>query len=99
MKHYQSILHRGGQRMRAARRRVVARDGAICRRCGKPIDLTLSGRHPMGLTLGHIVAVADGGSDRDDNLAPEHHTCNLGSGDAAPRARLATPPVFSGPSE
>jgi 5-methylcytosine-specific restriction endonuclease McrA len=82
--------------MRTARRQVVARDGAVCRRCGKPIDLTLSGRHPMGLTLGHIVAVAEGGSDELANLAPEHHRCNLGAGDVAPRARVAISP-FCGP--
>lgn len=99
VKHYHSILHRGGQRMRTMRRRVVSRDGARCRRCGKAIDLTLSGRDPMGLSLGHIIPASLGGSDHESNLAPEHLGCNLGAGNAAPRARLATPPVFSGSGE
>lgn len=96
VKHYQSILHRGGARMRKARALVVARDGAVCRRCGKPIDLTLSGRDRMGLSLGHVVAVSDGGSDELDNLAPEHLGCNLGAGDAPEPARPASTPVFCG---
>lgn len=64
-----------------------------CRRCLDPIDLTLSGLHPMGLTVGHVLAVRDGGTDAPDNLAPEHRSCNLG-GRQAPRVRatIARPP-------
>jgi 5-methylcytosine-specific restriction endonuclease McrA len=33
---------------------------------------------PLGLTLGHIVARAQGGADTLPNLRPEHRACNLG---------------------
>jgi 5-methylcytosine-specific restriction endonuclease McrA len=71
-----STLHQGGHRLVRTRIRIVDRDGAVCRRCGKAIDLRLSGLHPDGLTIGHVIAVDDGGSDADDNLAPEHRRCN-----------------------
>lgn len=67
--------------------------GLTCRRCGDPIDHTLSGLHPLGLTVGHVLAVRDGGTDAWDNLAPEHRSCNL-AGRQAPRHRalIARPP-------
>ena len=88
-----SGLHAGGHRLVATRIRIVNRDGAICRRCSKPIDLGLSGLHPDGLTVGHIIPQDVGGSDADDNLAPEHRRCNLAAGARRdpPRAILATP--------
>ena len=55
---------------------VVARDGAICHLCTKPIDLTLSGHDLMGLTIDHVIPIARGGSHTLDNLKPAHRTCN-----------------------
>lgn len=93
-------LHAGGQRLEVVKRRIVARDGATCGRCHRRIDLALSGLAPMGLTLGHIVPVIKGGSDDDDNLRPEHRSCNLAAGAMTddqvtarrrPRATIAVP--------
>lgn len=86
-------LHRGGQAVRAARARIIARHGATCGRCGGSIDLTLSGLHPLGLTIGHIVPVSRGGSDADANLRPEHRRCNLVGAArlTPPRATIARP--------
>ena len=85
-------LHRGGWRLRQARKRMVdtaLRHGATslrCWRCQNAIDLTLSGLHPDGLTVGHILPVSMGGEDSFDNLGPEHRRCNLAAG-----ARVAPP--------
>ena len=88
-----SRLHRGGQRSRTALGLVLERDGPWCWRCGRWIDTSLSGLHPAGLTLGHKIAVAAGGSDRLDNLGPEHRACNLNGAPAIgdPPARIVTP--------
>jgi len=89
--HY-APTRRGGHALRIARAAVVARDGARCRRCGEGIDLALPGTSPYGLTLGHILPIARGGTDAFANLAPEHRRCNLGAGaDLAPTARIARP--------
>ena len=65
-----------GHTLRQLRALVVARDGAVCARCGMTIDTGLSGNHPRGLTLGHAWDRAGGGSDLPDNLRPEHRVCN-----------------------
>ena len=70
----------------AARRRMraylVLRDGRGCGRCGDPIDAR---EVP---SLGHIVAVADGGTDHASNLRLEHLVCNQSAGRARDRARI-----------
>ena len=93
-------LHDGGARLAAVRKRMKAEIRPLtCRRCGEAIDPSLSGLHPLGLHVGHILAVADGGSDAWANLAPEHNRCNVR---ANRRARVASTfativvPVFSG---
>lgn len=64
-----------------------------CGRCGRPIDKRLPGTHPLGLTVGHIVAVRNGGTDELHNLRPEHRSCNLHAGTSpiSPRAVIAHP--------
>jgi 5-methylcytosine-specific restriction endonuclease McrA len=88
-----STLHRGGQRLILARRRLVERYGYTCGRCGGPIDPELPGTHLLGLTVGHIVPIAHGGTDDDANLRPEHRRCNLAASSRRdpPRASLAVP--------
>lgn len=89
-----SALHRGGQKLRTTRANVLEVHGAVCGRCSEPIDLELSGLHPRGLTLGHIVpASRPGGSDDPGNLRPEHRSCNLAAGARCtpPRATIAKP--------
>src|SRR5574339_128005 len=86
-----SRLHFGGWRLRQARVRLLraAMDSVIgpaCGRCGSWIDPTLSGLHPDGATVGHILPVSAGGDDSFDNLQLEHRRCNL-----AAAARVAPP--------
>lgn len=87
------MIHDGGHASRQARKAVVARDGARCWRCRGAIDLRLSGLHPKGLTVGHIIPVSKGGSDAMANLAPEHRRCNRAASDRLepPAAVIATP--------
>jgi len=55
---------------------VVERDGAVCHICNAPIDIALSGRHQMGLTIDHVIPLARGGSHTLGNLKPAHRVCN-----------------------
>jgi len=87
-----SRLHNGGQAKRTALELVIQRDGPWCWRCSGWIDKRLSGNHPRGATLGHVIAVAAGGTDDLSNLAPEHRVCNLNgapsAGDPAPKVAV-----------
>ena len=54
-----------------------------CHRCGAPIDPTLSGNHPQGPHLDHIIPVAGGGDDVPaslDEVAWSHRQCNQAHG-------------------
>lgn len=86
-------LHAGGARIGSLRSLIAERDGTICRRCGSPIDMLLSGLHPDGPTIGHIVSRRDGGTDDPRNLGLEHRRCNLAAGARPdpPRALIARP--------
>lgn len=80
---------RAGRRWRQLRALVLSRSN-ICGICGKPIDMTLSGRAPMGPTVNHRRALVLGGKPYDlDNLEPAHNRCNAGAGP------LEVPPVRS----
>lgn len=60
---------------------VFERDGGICQLCGTPTDiLEHRGRHPSAPTVGHVIAVSMGGSDRLSNLQLEHYGCNSAAG-------------------
>ena len=48
------------------RKRIFARDGNKCKKCG-------SGEH---LTVDHVIPVAEGGSNRDNNLQTLCFGCN-----------------------
>ena len=69
------------RRMRAY---LVARDGRACGRCGDPIELETP-------SLGHIVALAHGGTDDAVNLRLEHVRCNREAGADGDRARIVRP--------
>lgn len=86
-------LHAGGQLLRSTRAALIARHGAVCGRCQGSIDLRLSGLHPLGLTVGHIIPKSKGGTDALANLQPEHRCCNLAGGPrlTPPRATIARP--------
>ena len=86
-------LHQGGHRRRVALRQVIERDGPMCWRCGRWVDVTLSGLVADGPTLGHRTPVDAGGSDELVNLGLEHRRCNLAAGARVmpPRATIARP--------
>ena len=93
-----SRIHAGGHALRIARTRLLrewrlAQQVPYCWRCELPIDVNLSGLHPDGATVGHIIPVSTGGTDVYDNLALEHRRCNLGAGArvAPPKAMIAEP--------
>lgn len=88
-----SILHQGGWRRRKALREVIERDGPTCWRCGRWVDVTLSGLAAEGPTLGHRHPVSLGGSDEPHNLGLEHRRCNRAAGARLepPKARIARP--------
>ena len=62
-------------------RRLVAqhcKPGAVCAWCGKEIMFGLRPRHPLGPSLDHIIALADGGHPTAPwNLQPMHLGCNV----------------------
>lgn len=71
------------QRRHRAKRKamLLQRDGAICRICGQPIDLS----DISNVELDHRVPRARGGEDSAVNLQPAHRDCN--------RAKSAKPQV------
>lgn len=49
----------------------------ICGICGKPVDKSLPGTHPLGPTIDHIIPIAKGGHPGDiSNLQLAHRACN-----------------------
>lgn len=61
--------HYGGE-LRWARRTLIKRDGNICSLCKEPMA------NMKEVTIDHIQALANGGTDRIDNLRLVHETCN-----------------------
>lgn len=59
---------------------IGERDAWVCHLCGKPVDRTLSGRHPKGPTADHLIPVAHGGGDDPHNVALAHSRCNIKRG-------------------
>jgi 5-methylcytosine-specific restriction endonuclease McrA len=61
------------------RRRILARDGFVCQWCGLEAD-----------TVDHIVPVAKGGTDHDENLVAACRRCNYSKKDSMPVDFLAS---------
>lgn len=78
---------RRGSAVRAARgwksekgrwRRICERDNWTCWICENAIDPTITGwGQRWAGTADHVVPLALGGSDADDNLRAAHKTCNI----------------------
>ncbi|MBK4348258.1 HNH endonuclease [Lacisediminihabitans changchengi] len=67
------------------RRRIIERDGHACQVCGSAAGAEFAdaaGRFAM-LSIGHIIPVARGGGDEDDNLRAECQRCNDESRDVS----------------
>lgn len=69
-----------GNSFEPTRQRVAARDRWTCQLCGQPIDRTLRKPHPQALDIHHRQRRADGGDERDQNLAAAHAICNQRAG-------------------
>lgn len=54
----------------------------VCWYCGEDIDMTVSGKHPRGWTLDHIVPrhAAPHLTWDESNLKPAHFSCNTTRG-------------------
>lgn len=59
---------------------IGARDGWRCHLCTGRVDRTLSGLHPDGPTIDHLIPLAKGGRDEARNVALAHRRCNLRRG-------------------
>lgn len=78
---------RRGRPWQRLRRQVLAEE-TVCHLCGRPVDVTLDGRHPLGPTVDHVIPL----TERPDlahertNLRLAHRRCNeaKGTGTATP---------------
>lgn len=61
-------------------KRICAADGWICWICGGPIDADLRAPHRLCGTVDHVLSIAAGGSDGDDNVRAAHMRCNAKRG-------------------
>lgn len=78
-RHYERrTWQKSGERVTIAGLRQ--RDGDVCGICGEPIDFTLSGRHPMGRSVDHVLPRAKGGAHTWANCQLAHLRCNLSKG-------------------
>lgn len=75
--------------IRAARRRgrrdyttaeIARRDNWTCHICAKKVRRGLSGLHPDGPTIDHLVPLSAGGDDLAYNVALAHRQCNVRRG-------------------
>lgn len=71
---------RGAGPMTVSRERLLKLRGNRCHICGRLIDLKLSGMHPMGFTIDHLLPVSRGGTNEISNLHVAHRRCNTARG-------------------
>ncbi len=70
------LMAKAGKAVVGRWRRICARDGWVCWICGGEIDPAISHPHRLGGTVDHVIPLAEGGSDADDNCRAAHMTCN-----------------------
>jgi 5-methylcytosine-specific restriction endonuclease McrA len=68
-------IHKGSAWQKA---RAQCLNGAdTCMICGRPLDFTFTGRHPLAPSADHIIPVSRGGDPyAQTNLRPAHYGCN-----------------------
>lgn len=59
---------------------LAERDGIKCNICTKPVNMSKSGRDPLGPTIDHLLPVSKGGTNDSFNLALAHRRCNTSRG-------------------
>lgn len=62
------------------RAEIAARDGYRCGLCHRKVDMRLSGLHPKGPTIDHIIPLSVSRDDRRTNVQLAHRFCNLSKG-------------------
>jgi hypothetical protein len=61
-------------------REIGDRAGWRCHLCGKKVRGDLSGMHPRGPTIDHLVPLSKGGTDSARNVDLAHRSCNVSRG-------------------
>lgn len=67
---------------------VAERDRHRCHLCGKKVNMSLSGMHPRGPTIDHLVPLSADGDDVLANVALAHRACNIRKGANGPPQQL-----------
>lgn len=65
-----------GREIRKLRQLIIDTYGYECHLCHELIDLSISGTHPKGFTIDHVLPRSRGGSNDLANLRPAHRQCN-----------------------
>jgi 5-methylcytosine-specific restriction endonuclease McrA len=78
---------------REIRARLIKKYGTACQICSKAINMSTV-REDNSFSIDHIVALADGGTNTEDNMWPTHVACNelKGSNKVAGRVRTNRQP-------
>lgn len=74
--HRPNFRQRGYDRRYDRNHKRVLREETHCHICGEVVDKTLSGRHPRGASVDHIIPISAGGSNDRGNLRLAHLSCN-----------------------
>lgn len=87
---YQTL---GGSSWRKAQAELHSRGDAYCwRGCGTFLLVDAPRRHPQFMTMGHVVALQDGGAKYDPrNIMPECKPCNYRDGARRTNRKLGNP--------
>ena len=73
------------QRSSRIKRRQIREIGYLrCHICGREIDPDRRFPDPMSWSVDHVVPIAQGGADHDDNCDGAHLRCNQAKGDGNP---------------
>ena len=60
---------------------IAKRDNYVCHLCGELVDMSLPRRSHYGATLDHVIPIAKGGLDSEDNVKLAHWICNVRKSD------------------
>jgi 5-methylcytosine-specific restriction endonuclease McrA len=70
---------------------LLARDGATCWICRYPLVPDAVPNSPLRTSFDHVVEVAEGGSNRNENLRLAHAVCNNARGRVYQALRATAP--------
>lgn len=78
----------GSREREKQRAAILARWGAVCWLCDRPIRLDTRWPAPGALTRDHVIPRSRGGSDDVENLRPAHKVCNETRGARRPDVEI-----------